>query len=92
VKTDRAPSTVRVSIWVDTYEPGNHIARRKIGSRLDAVADLPGHECAEARPDWGEYSPVVTFPAIERALQARGLLSRLTDPHKAYSFSAECFA
>jgi len=36
----------------------------------------------EVRPDWGVYHPVVTFPAIERAIRTRGL-----DPIGQWSFS-----
>ena len=35
--------------------------------------DLPESECKERRADLGEYSPVVTFSAIERALNRRNL-------------------
>jgi hypothetical protein len=85
------PATVRVTVYIETYEPGNHISRRKIGSKVDAVIDLPGSHCTETRPDWGCYSPVITFPAIERALRTLGLLSRLADPQKGYSYSTEYF-
>ena len=73
--------TVRIELQIDTLEPGTHISRRTIARRPWAVVDLPRAECMEARPDWGEYSPIVTFPAIERALRARGHIPLLGPDH-----------
>jgi hypothetical protein len=57
-----------------TLEPGDHQLRKTIAREQVFVVELPDAECKEERPDWGEYSPVVTFPAIERALRSRGYL------------------
>lgn len=36
--------------------------------------DLLASACKEIRTDWGQYSPIVTFPAIERELKRIGAL------------------
>lgn len=79
--------TVTVAAWIVTMEPGRHISRRTIAERPAFTIDLPRAECAEPRPDWGEYSPVLTFPAVERAIRRRGLFPPLASPDERYSFS-----
>jgi hypothetical protein len=68
-----------VRVWVNTLEPGTHICRRAVDRRLAIEVVLPFEACAEPRPDWGEYDPVVTAQAVERTLRLRGLLPRF-DP------------
>ena len=65
---------MKIRIEILTLEPGRHIGRRDIATREKCIVDLPDAECMEVRADWGEYLPVVTFPAIERGLRSRGLL------------------
>lgn len=77
--------TLRVEINVQTLEPGHHIAREVIARRPLCVVDLPRAECMEPRPDWGEYFPLVTFPAIERALRRRGYFPPLAEDER-YSY------
>lgn len=71
--------TLTAIIHVNQLEPGTHISRRTIARDIvpPVLVTLPLAECMECRPDWGQYSPVVTFPAIERALKARGYLCPL---------------
>lgn len=57
-----------------TLEPGTHTSRKVLKRERVFDLDLPDDECKEIRPDWGRYTPVVTFPAIERALVSRGFL------------------
>jgi hypothetical protein len=57
-----------------TLEPGNHQLRSVVSRERAFVVEIPDDECKEERPDWGRYFPVVTFPAIERALRSRGYL------------------
>lgn len=58
-------------------EPGSHIARKIVSVLGSERIELPKGECEEKRPDWGEYRPLVTFPAIERALRRRRRLGYL---------------
>lgn len=70
-------NTVRVEVSLWALEPGTHIAR-KTTERISRVEySLPVAECAEVRPDWGEYFPIIAHPAIERALRARGAFTAL---------------
>lgn len=73
-------------VHVDTcqLEPGTHISRKVIARLSSTQHELPDAECREVRPDWGEYLPIVTLPAIERALLRRGLLPHLPDPFVYY--------
>jgi hypothetical protein len=65
---------VIIEISKKRLEPGRHIERRPVETLEVSRVDIPDEECKEVRPDWGEYRPLVTFPAIERALRSRGLL------------------
>lgn len=66
-----------VTIEKRRLELGRHILRRSVETLEVSQVDIPDTECKEVRPDWGEYSPVVTLSAIERALRSRGLLPYL---------------
>lgn len=79
--------TLTAIIHVHQLEPGTHIARRTIARDIvpPVLVTLPLAECMESRPDWGQYTPVVTFPAIERALRARGHFAPLHHDQQ-YSF------
>ena len=63
-----------IQVELVQIEPGKHICRKDVATLSVARYEIPDAECREERPDWGEYRPVVTFPAIERALRARGYL------------------
>jgi hypothetical protein len=78
--------TVTATIHTHRLQPGHHISRDIIGRDVipPQVVTLPRAECLEARPDWGEYSPLVTFRMVERALHARGMLPPLPDRDHAY--------
>jgi len=65
-------TTITATLVIRTLEPGFHIDRKPISQRPWVVVELPREECSEVRTDWGEYRPVLTFPAIFRALKARG--------------------
>lgn len=80
-----AAATLTAVVHIDQLEPGTHIARLTIARDVVAprLVTLPLAECMEPRPDWGEYSPIVTFPAIERALRARGYFPPL---HRDYQY------
>jgi hypothetical protein len=72
-----------------TLEPGTHAYRKTL--KCERVFDLvlPDDECKEVRPDWGEYEPVVSFPAIERALIRRGFLREGLTINEEWSFGIE---
>lgn len=71
--------TVTATIHIHRLQPGSHISRDIVARDVipPHSVTLPRHECIETRPDWGEYSPLVTFRMVERALHARGLLPHL---------------
>ena len=76
------------TIYLNTLEPGTHIARRTLSSEPVATVELPAAECEEIRPDLGAYRPIVTFSAVERALRQRGLLNMTTlNENQCFSFS-----
>jgi hypothetical protein len=52
----------------------------------EEIVEIPDQECKETRPDWGEYLPLVTFPAIERALKKRGFLHYLSNPKESWTY------
>lgn len=81
-------ATIPVVVSVNRLEPGHHICRETIARSVvpDVIVNLPVVECSEERPDWGVYHPVVTFPAIERALRRRGLLAPIADRDLEYRF------
>lgn len=66
-------TTVRVTVIVRQLEPGTHFDRKSVSSVSEMEYDLPADECMEIRPDWGQYSPIITYPAIERALNRRNI-------------------
>lgn len=68
---------MKIGISKATLENGTHIRRNVIAQTVHAVVEIPDSECMEVRVDWGKYDPVVTFPAIEKALKARGYLDIL---------------
>ena len=63
-----------IEITQKRLEPGRHILRKAVEVLSLVRVDIPDEECKECRPDWGEYRPLVTFPAIERALRSHDLL------------------
>jgi len=73
-----------MKITVKTYclEPGTHLSRKPTTLISTTHIELPDEECKEPRPDWGEYLPLVTFRAIERALDRRGALPPLGPDHR----------
>jgi len=75
-----------VHIDILTLEPGTHHSRKTIGRKRLAEVELPLEECQEVRPDWGEYLPITTFPAIERALKRRGHFTPLYSRDEQYQF------
>lgn len=86
-----AADTVTVTIHTNRLQPGYHISRDTIARDVvpPRVVTLPRAECEEARPDWGEYLPLVTFRMVERALHARGQLPPLPDRDHAYAIGVE---
>lgn len=71
--------TITAIIHVHRLEPGKHIAKKIIERDVvkPVLVELPKAECMEPRPDWGQYLPVVTFTAIEKALKVRGHFPQL---------------
>lgn len=69
-------NTLTATVHVHRLEPGRHFMRAILQRNVTPLAsvELPLDECQEPRPDWGQYSPVVTLPAVERALRARGYM------------------
>lgn len=78
--------TLTVRLWIDTLEPGRHISRETIARRLVGDVALPLADCKEARPDWGEYFPLVTFDAIWRALRRGGHVPPLASDAERYRY------
>jgi hypothetical protein len=69
-----------IQIETRQLEPGTHISRHCIATLSVTRHEIPDDECKEARPDCGEYLPITTFSAIERALRKRGLITYMPDP------------
>jgi hypothetical protein len=67
-------------------EPGRHISRKTVARERVHLVEIPDEECKEERPDWGQYFPVVTFSAIERALVSRGYLGAGLTHNQQWSF------
>lgn len=86
-----AADTVTATIHTHRLQPGRHISRDVIARDVvpARAVTLPRAECMEARPDWGEYLPLVTFRMVERALYARGMLPPLPDRDHAYFVGVE---
>jgi len=78
-----------VRVWVETLEPGTHVSRESVSRRLAFQTVLPFEDCSETRPDWGEYSPVVTFSATERTLRRLGMLPPLGSGDERYLIGVE---
>ena len=78
---------MKINIYRNELEPGTHFSRKTISSQLVEVVELPEGDCKEVRADWGQYLPVVTFPAIERALRLRGKLGFIGSQNHCWSFS-----
>ena len=80
--------TCRAVVRVNRLEPGRHIFRKTV--QRDVIParyfDIPCDECKEVRPDWGEYFPLQTLPALERALRARGAFSAVIGPDCEFSY------
>lgn len=76
-----------VKVWRNEIEPGTHICREVVSRTLVAEVVLPFGECSEVRSDWGQYSPVVTFPAVGRTLRGRGILPAYVSENEEYTFS-----
>ena len=76
-----------VKVYRNELEAGSHICRAVVSRTLFAEIVLPFSECSEARPDWGVYSPVVTFPAVERTLRRRGVLPTYRGQNEEYMIS-----
>jgi hypothetical protein len=81
------PDTITIAVATDTLEPGTHIARRTIARGTPTLVELPLADCQEIRPDWGVYHPTTTFPAIERALRARGWMACCLPTNQVYRYS-----
>lgn len=58
---------------------GPHHSPKTLRTLSTTRYHLPDDACREVRPDWGEYLPVVTFPAIERQLQSLGAFPMLPE-------------
>ena len=78
-----------VRVWVEAPEPGTHSSRESVSRRLAFQTVLPFEDCSEARPDWGEYSSVVTFAATERTLRRLGMLPQLSGSGERYLIGVE---
>tara|TARA_R110000803_G_scaffold59101_6_gene117473 strand:+ start:1934 stop:2188 length:255 start_codon:yes stop_codon:yes gene_type:complete len=68
------------------YEPGTHATRKVIETVATTFVTVPWGDCHEVRPDWGEYLPLKTLTALERALRARGELKPLRDSSLGWFF------
>lgn len=78
--------TITAEIWIDTLEPGTHISRKTLATVKARTITLPRADCSEARADWGEYFPIVTAQATERAIKARGHMPAGLPHNQRYSF------
>lgn len=74
--------TITVQVSVHEMEAGNHFCKKTVRVVETKEYELDKAECSEPRPDWGEYSPLVTYPAIERVLNARGAFATLPANHQ----------
>ena len=82
---------MRINLYVNTLEPGNHIMRKTLDHESRGSVELPDDECKEIRPDWGVYHQIVTFPAIERALNKRQVFTSLPRNQQwAFSVATPC--
>ena len=80
--------TITAVVHVNRLEPGTHISRKTVAHDVFPPErfELPADECKEKRPDWGEYFPILTLPALERALRKRGAFGRVIGPDCVFSF------
>lgn len=69
--------TITVTVSIHQMEPGTHFCKKILAVLESKEYTLPRAECSEPRPDWGEYSPIVTHPAIERVLRRMGAFTPL---------------
>lgn len=81
--------TITVEVYVRQMEPGSHFCKKSIGTVSTKEYELPKAECSETRPDWGVYHPIVTHPAIERALRARGAFPIILPADQQYFFGVK---
>ena len=72
---------INVTVW---EMGGTHIDADRVRKIRAEIHEVPEGECKEVRADWGEYRPVVTFPAIERALKVRGLIPYVNPGFKVF--------
>lgn len=69
--------TITITVSVHQMEEGRHICKKTVKVLNTTEHSLPLSECSETRPDWGVYHPIVTHPAIERALNRRNVFTPL---------------
>jgi hypothetical protein len=81
-------TTCKAVVNVYRLEPGTHISRKTIDRNVlpPVEYEIPEVECKEKRPDWGEYLPVKTMPALERALRKRGAFDAVIGPDCVFYF------
>lgn len=82
-------TTIKATVYVHEQEPGTHILKKTVkrNAMPPKTYEIPLEECMEARPDWGEYLPLKTLSALERALRKRGAFPFNLPPNHVYFFS-----
>ncbi len=66
-------NTLAFGVWLNELEPGSHTMRKTTKRTLYYQGEVAREVVSEPRPDWGQYLPVVTLPALERYIRAQGL-------------------
>lgn len=74
--------TITVTVSIHEMEKGSHFCKKTVAIVSTTEYTLNVAECSEERPDWGVYHPILTHPAIERALSKRGVFTALPADHQ----------